>query len=86
MVGKNERKHVSFVVKDVIYEASFRFGVFDIIYSDRICKAFGVVESDGSCEFVLKFVVKRVLLFVSFEAVVFLSLGEENEVTWIAEV
>ena len=86
VVGEDEGEDVPVAVEDVVNEAGFGFCVFDIVCSDSICEAFGVVEGDGAGEFVLEFVVERVLLFVAFEAVVFLSLGEEDEVTWVAEI
>ena len=86
MVGEDEGEDVPVAVEDVVNEAGFGFGVFDVVGSDGVCEAFGVVEGDGAGEFVLELVVERVLLFVAFEAVVFLSLGEEDEVTWVAEV
>jgi len=83
VVREDEGEKVSVAVEDVVNEAGFGFCVFDIVCSDGVCEAFGVVEGDGAGEFVFEFVVERVLLFVAFEAVVFLSLGEEDEVTGI---
>jgi len=73
-------------VEYVIDEAGFGFGVFDVVCFDGEREAFGVVEGDGAGEFVFEFVVEGVLSFVRFEAVVFLALGEEDEVAWVAEV
>ena len=86
VVGEDEGEDASVAVDDVVDEAGLGFCVFDLVCSDGECEAFGVVEGDGAGEFVLEFVVERVLLLVAFEAVVFLSSGEENEVAWIAEV
>ena len=86
MVGEDEWKDIPVAVEDVVNEAGFGFGVFDVVCSDGVCEAFGVVEGDGAGELVFEFVVERVLLFVAIEAVVFLALGEEDEVAWVAEV
>ena len=86
VVGEDEGEDVPVAVEDVVYEAGFGFGVFDVTISDIICEAFGVVEGDGAGEFVFEFVVEGVLSFVPFEAVVFLALGKEDEVAWVPEV
>jgi len=86
VIGENEGEDVSLVMEYVINEAGFGFGVFDVTISDIICKAFGVVEGDSAGEFVFEFVVESVLSFVRLEAVMFLALGEKDEVAWIAEV
>ena len=86
VVGEDEGRDVSVVVEDVINEAGFGFGVFDVVRSDIEREAFSVVEGYSAGEFVFEFVVESVLSFVRLEAVVFLTLGKENEVAWVPEV
>jgi hypothetical protein len=86
VVGEDEPKDLPLVVEDVVNEARFGFGVFNVVFSHGECEVFGVVEGDGAGAIVFKFGIERVLMFVVFEAMVFLSLREENEVAWVPDI
>jgi hypothetical protein len=83
LVGEDEPKDLPLVVEDVVNEARFGCGIFNVVFSHGECEAFGVVEDNGAGELVFKFAIERVLMFVVFEVVVFLSLREENDVAWV---